>query len=413
MGWTALTGSDQASWTADLVGCQMNVTLVAGNGSSTATDSASISFAPLDVTPDGLAFVELTGQASGTTVVSDTATVTDFEGPLSITFTSTADTPQFSIDGGSWQAITAAGTTATINPGDTLQLSLKASGTETIVLMAGTVQATWTVGAVPAHGKQIFAASGSFAVPAGVTEITAKVWGGGGGANSGYSTGRAGGAGGFTTATLPVSPGSELSVTVATGGMGVTNVRYAGGGGGASGISDGSTPLIIAGGGGGAGHGNGGSGGGASGLGCSNQPSGVCGGVGTQTAGGAGGSGGGINGQPGSGMNGGDGAGNKGWIAAGGTGIGNGGRGYYDSNGAGGGGGGGGYFGGGGGTGGNNAGTAGGGGSGYLGSGSGSFATSSTSAAPASSDEDYVAGVAVGGVNGLVNGGDGLIVISW
>ena len=62
----------------------------------------------------------------------------------------------------------------------------------------------------------------SWTVPAGVTSITVKAWGGGGGGGGGaypYSGG-AGGGGGFARATLAVTPGNTLTVRVGGGGRG-------------------------------------------------------------------------------------------------------------------------------------------------------------------------------------------------
>ena len=162
----------------------------------------------------------------------------------------------------------------------------------------------------------------NWTVPAGVTSITVKAWGGGGGGGGGGSpnSGGAGGGGGFARATLSVTPLETLSVRVGGGGEGGGGgYNYAGGGGGGgggySGIFRGSTRLLVAGGGGGGGGGAGptgeiddtysglagGAGGGNEGVGSF----GPYGGGGTQTAGGASGGGSaGIGTQP----NGGNGA---------------------------------------------------------------------------------------------------------
>jgi hypothetical protein len=224
----------------------------------------------------------------------------------------------------------------------------------------------------------------TFVVPAGVTQITANVYGGAG----------AGGRGGYVVATIRVKPGQRLRIFVGgngtagqgtyRGGAGGFNGGGAGacsyvsgggscggGGGGASDIRRGGSDLpnrvIVAGGGGGhSGSDRGGKGGGLIGQ---NGEGGYVGGYiggggggGTQTAGGAAGSGAyetcvaGKDGLPGDLGSGGSGGQSGGGMACSGPGIG-------------GGGGGGGYYGGGGGGGGgteNEDGGGGGGGSSYV-----------------------------------------------
>ena len=74
-----------------------------------------------------------------------------------------------------------------------------------------------------------FTESGTFVVPAGVTEITVQAWGsggaGGGSTDAGWylARGGAGGGGGaYASSTLTVEPGQELQVVVGAGGTGVT-----------------------------------------------------------------------------------------------------------------------------------------------------------------------------------------------
>lgn len=101
----------------------------------------------------------------------------------------------------------------------------------------------------------------TFTVPSGVTTVTVKMWGPGGGANGSNS----GGAGGYSTADISVTPEEDLTVIVGGGGAGSSNLAIGGAGGGASSVKRGATRLIIAGGGGGTG-GVGGAGGGSSGA---------------------------------------------------------------------------------------------------------------------------------------------------
>lgn len=83
----------------------------------------------------------------------------------------------------------------------------------------------------------------SWTVPAGVRSIGVKLWGaGGGGVNATYYTGQAGGAsGGYTTGTVPVTPGSVLTVVVGQGGqygaLGTSPTYGGGGAGGGSGTA--------------------------------------------------------------------------------------------------------------------------------------------------------------------------------
>ena len=206
-------------------------------------------------------------------------------------------------------------------------------------------------------------------VPAGVTSITVKAWGGGGAGGGGASpySGGAGGGGGFARATLSVTPGDTLSVRVGGGGAGGgAGWNYEGGGGGGgggySGVFRSGTRLLVAGGGGGGGGGAGpagdpvdndyglagGAGGGNAGVG----NFGPYGGGGTQSAGGASGGGSATAGVANTGGNGGNSGSGGGSQGLGGTnGGGNGAAGSTNPSiyWGGGGGGGGGYYGGGGG----------------------------------------------------------------
>ncbi|MFZ5785405.1 MAG: hypothetical protein ACOY3Y_03085, partial [Acidobacteriota bacterium] len=77
----------------------------------------------------------------------------------------------------------------------------------------------------------------TFAVPAGVTSITVKAWGAGGGGRCGWTNAYGGGGGGFAQATLAVTPLEPLKILVGGGGKGETWVSNPGGfgGGGAGG----------------------------------------------------------------------------------------------------------------------------------------------------------------------------------
>lgn len=195
----------------------------------------------------------------------------------------------------------------------------------------------------------------SFIVPEGVTRLSVKMWGAGGG-NGAWPSNNTAGAGGFTSGIIQVTPGEQLFIIVGGGGQGTTGSSgdgglggwggggfgtkgdaSGGGGGGYTGIFSGAihqqTAIMIAGGGGGGtGWRPGGGGGGISGGTVDNGTGG------TQTAGGGPRAGGALYGGNGTGQ-----------------------RTVSTSNDDGGGGGG--YFGGGGGSG---DGRGGGGGSGFV-----------------------------------------------
>ena len=203
---------------------------------------------------------------------------------------------------------TAASDPSTCTPGamyfNTTTNSLRVcNGSSFVSVFAGTL-----AGPNPGESKKVFTYAGGdqvFTVPAGVTSITAKLWGAGGGGQELV----AGGAGGYTTGTFAVTPGDTLTVIVGGGGRASGAGGYGGGGsggsfatqgaggGGRSAIRRGSVELLTAGAGGGATNhgvnagGNGGGFNGSTGQLFQGSVSGPAQG-GTQTAGGAGGTGG-------------------------------------------------------------------------------------------------------------------------
>jgi hypothetical protein len=252
-------------------------------------------------------------------------------------------------------------------------------------------------------------------VPSGVSQITVKVWGAGGGGRTGSYSTYTGGSGGYTEATLNVTPGQQLCITVGQGGQqgstiggnggwpgggyGTAGDASGGGGGGVVGVFINSyahaNALIIAGSGGSGGYRYGGAGGGTTGGNGSYGGNG-----GTQSAGGTG-----TNGADGSALQGGNGDANGSQTISSGADGGGGGAGYYGGEG--------GYGDAGGGA----------GGSAYVNpsylSGSatltqGNQGVYGTSVDPPNtSDEDYVAGVGVGGGSSASYGGNGLVVIDY
>ena len=185
-------------------------------------------------------------------------------------------------------------------------------------------------------GTQSFSASGSWTVPAGVGRLSYFMVGGGGGGGSGSTySGGGGGGGQVLTGSVPVTPGTTITVGVGNGGSsdnpgtastligpGV-NVSASGGAqggsstnpGGAGYTGGGGGAVSTAGAGGGGGAGSGGPGASAGDAG------GGAGGVGTAYSGGAGssvasiGANGGPGGQTGYGGGGGGGSGNQGYGA--------------------------------------------------------------------------------------------------
>jgi len=71
---------------------------------------------------------------------------------------------------------------------------------------------------------QTYTTSGTFTPPAGVTSVIVECWGGGGagGAATGNTAAGGGGAGGsyVKNTSIPVSQGTNYTVTVGTGGVG-------------------------------------------------------------------------------------------------------------------------------------------------------------------------------------------------
>lgn len=110
-----------------------------------------------------------------------------------------------------------------------------------------------------------FTSSGTWTVPAGVTQITVEAWGaggGGGGSNSDNNGGSGGGGGGYSMKTFTVTQNQSISFTVGTGGSG----GAANGGNGGNGGNTSILGIVAYGGtGGGANKGTAGAGGTASG----------------------------------------------------------------------------------------------------------------------------------------------------
>ncbi|MFG2301839.1 glycine-rich domain-containing protein [Actinacidiphila glaucinigra] len=99
-----------------------------------------------------------------------------------------------------------------------------------------------------------FNENGTFTAPADVTRVFVQVWGAGGG-GGGVSTtlpiilGGGGGAGGFAWCAVPVTPGTDYTVTVGLGGIGSSTFNTNGTNGADTTLSGPGGPLAGAGGG--------------------------------------------------------------------------------------------------------------------------------------------------------------------
>ena len=421
-------------------GC--TITAGSGTNSITATLSSSVvSSGTVSVTASNC---NATGSASTLTINIGTGGSPSAPGTISYTGNITGpSTPTFCKSGTATFSVTnVTGVTYnwTLPSGCSIT---SGSGTNSItaslsssVITGGTVSVTATncLGTSSAStltinsgtGKVVYAYTGSsqtFTVPCGVTSLTVKLWGAGGG---GASTGGVGGSGAFVSGSLAVTAGNTLTLIVggggAYGGSGVagtggyggggSTTAYGGGGGGRSAIQlTAGTDWVTAGAGAGGGYANSSTYGGAGGAttggsgGSNTSYSGYTGGSGgTTLAGGSGGSGSTVT------------TGNSGSSQTGASGPGS----TYK-----GGGGGGGYFGGGSGYGSGSGSTyyssGGGGGSSYTTNltsvtntaGNINSTGTGTAAAPNNSDVDYVSGVGIGTYTSPTTGGNGLIVISW
>jgi hypothetical protein len=126
------------------------------------------------------------------------------------------------------------------------------SDTSSLVTLTGTQTLTnKTVGSGGLAGltpsKQIFTTSGTFTIPTGVKAVKVTVLGGGGaggGSSSGSNNGGGGAAGGCGIKWLSgLTPGNTLTVTVGSGGTGVSNAT--GNSGGSSSVASGTQTITT------------------------------------------------------------------------------------------------------------------------------------------------------------------------
>lgn len=103
--------------------------------------------------------------------------------------------------------------------------------------LVGSGSGVWYEVTRAAPGMQAFTSSGTFTVPAGVTQVEALVWGGGGGSmassGGGVYTGGGGGGGYSSEIITGLVPGATVTVTVGAGGT-ASSSGVAGGTGGTS-----------------------------------------------------------------------------------------------------------------------------------------------------------------------------------
>lgn len=124
-----------------------------------------------------------------------------------------------------------------------LPTALPASSSQVMVVDASG-QMVFSTATNSVHGMQNFAASGTLTPAAGVYVVYYKAWGGGGGGGyypSGAVPGSGGGSGGFSEGALAVTPGTGVSITVGTGGVGGTSGTTTGGTGGNTSVAGGAT----------------------------------------------------------------------------------------------------------------------------------------------------------------------------
>ncbi len=105
-------------------------------------EMASANGASTDTTPNTFTFTDLTDQSLGALILSNTLTISGFDGPL-LASISGAGTPEFQVNGGDWV------TAASINPGDTVRLRLVSSTSVSTAyvpaITIGTVTDNWSV----------------------------------------------------------------------------------------------------------------------------------------------------------------------------------------------------------------------------------------------------------------------------
>jgi len=257
------------------VGEPYDIRVLGSNGAqATLRNQINVDASPIFVTASGSLGSQLTGQAGSFTV---NATDPDSAGNVTFELQSGSLPPGYTLTNTAAEGGTAiiAGTDSTTSSTTTFNFVLRA-----VDAASNTSSRAYSI-TQRVISYQTFTASGTFAVPAGLTSITEVlvVAGGGGGGNShsnpqGQQGGGGGGAGGLVfMPTYPVTPSGTITVTVGNGSAAeVRGVDSAFGSPGDPGLGQGGV-LTAKGGGGGAGTFTdgqpGGSGGGAAGPGTS------------------------------------------------------------------------------------------------------------------------------------------------
>lgn len=237
-------------------------------------DSWSVTTLAEDTTPDAFSFTDQTGVELSTLTTSNSIAISGINSSASVSV-SGQGSPQVRINGGSWV------TSGSITNGQTLEVRLTSSASfvtaHTATVTVGGVNDVWSVTTRPNDlcysNKLAFSYTGtlqSWTIPAGVSSVKIKAWGGGGGGTA-YSGGGPGSPGGYAEDVVPVTPGGSLAIIVAKGGenqhssadtfSGGGDGNNGGNGGGLSGAFIGTVSQanarVVAGGGGGGSEGSG------------------------------------------------------------------------------------------------------------------------------------------------------------
>ena len=145
--------------------------------------------------------------------------------------TTGADNGIYVAAAGAWARATDADTGAELSAGATVPVEEGTVNADTLWMLTnngtvtiGTTALVFALKTVPT-GEQVFTSSGTFTVPAGITRIRVRCWGGGGAGGSsgvGGNVGGGGGGGSYAEGFYTVVPGTQYSVTVGVGGTGVS-----------------------------------------------------------------------------------------------------------------------------------------------------------------------------------------------
>lgn len=211
-GWSAAGNGADVDVTAPSTSATTGTLSVTVTDSYGATATDQIDLITQDVAPNSFAFTDQTGVVANTPITSDAVVVDGFDGPL----TATCSGCQVSRNAGSFAA-----SVAGFNPGDEIRIRTTSGGpgatVTASVTLGETTSATWTLtSATKTH--ELFTSSGTFTVPSGVSSVRVLVVGGGGGGANGHQGG--GGSGYVNVATISVTPGEAVPITVGAGGSG-------------------------------------------------------------------------------------------------------------------------------------------------------------------------------------------------